>query len=76
MELVRPQHTNQTPTTGFQNYRQDCETFALVAKKFITKDRSLESSLRLALMETMKDLEKDVWKQFDEYVNELLFISA
>ncbi|KAH7727910.1 Protein Y57G11C.9 a [Aphelenchoides avenae] len=58
------------------NYRQDCETFALVAKKLISKDRSLESPLRLALMETMKDLEKDVWKQFDEYVNELLFISA
>lgn len=58
------------------SYRHDCETFGLVTRKLIEKDRSLEDRLKVALLETMKDLEEETMKQLDEFLDQLSFICA
>ncbi|KAE9415972.1 hypothetical protein Angca_008381 [Angiostrongylus cantonensis] len=46
-----------------ETFRGDCQTYAFVARKLIEKDPSLESQLRIALIENMEDLEKQVYEQ-------------
>uniref|UniRef100_A0A0K0DD15 Protein kinase domain-containing protein n=1 Tax=Angiostrongylus cantonensis TaxID=6313 RepID=A0A0K0DD15_ANGCA len=50
-------------------FRGDCQTYAFVARKLIEKDPSLESQLRIALIENMEDLEKQVYEQVDAYLD-------
>lgn len=60
----------------FKAYRHDCETFGLMTRKLISKDRSLEDRLRLALLEMMKDLEAEAIKQLDGFLDQLMFLTA
>uniref|UniRef100_A0A914I0E3 RAB6-interacting golgin n=1 Tax=Globodera rostochiensis TaxID=31243 RepID=A0A914I0E3_GLORO len=55
------------------SYRNDCEAYGLVVNKLIAKDRSLEERLKVALLETMKDLETETIKQLDEFLDQLSF---
>ncbi|KHJ95498.1 hypothetical protein OESDEN_04556 [Oesophagostomum dentatum] len=52
-----------------ETFRGDCQTYAFVTKKLIEKDPSLESQLRIALIENMEDLEKQVYEQVDLYLD-------
>ncbi|KIH64487.1 hypothetical protein ANCDUO_05203 [Ancylostoma duodenale] len=52
-----------------ETFRGDCQTYAFVTKKLIEKDPSLESQLRIALIENMEDLEKQVYEQVDVYLD-------
>ncbi|KJH45756.1 hypothetical protein DICVIV_08197 [Dictyocaulus viviparus] len=52
-----------------ETFRGDCQTYAFVARKLIEKDPSLESQLRIALIENMEDLEKQVYEQIDAYLD-------
>ncbi|KAJ1352273.1 hypothetical protein KIN20_008571 [Parelaphostrongylus tenuis] len=52
-----------------ETFRGDCQTYAFVARKLIEKDPSLESQLRIALIENMEDLEKQVYEQVDAYLD-------
>jgi len=54
------------------NYRTDCETYGFVSQKLISKDRSLEDRVRLALLETMRDLENETMKQLDNYIDQVI----
>uniref|UniRef100_A0A914DUT6 Periphilin-1 C-terminal domain-containing protein n=1 Tax=Acrobeloides nanus TaxID=290746 RepID=A0A914DUT6_9BILA len=56
-------------------YRQDCETFGFVAQNLIQKDRTIEEKIRLALLESMKEIENGTLKQLDEYIDQLLFVT-
>lgn len=49
-------------------FRNDCETFAIVTKKLLAKDESLEQALRMALIENMEDLEKQMMEKVDAYL--------
>ncbi|CAI4224897.1 unnamed protein product [Auanema sp. JU1783] len=50
------------------SFRNDCDTFAFVAKKLLEKDESLEKALRMALIENMEDLEKQLLEKLDAYL--------
>ncbi|EYC28100.1 hypothetical protein Y032_0008g34 [Ancylostoma ceylanicum] len=52
-----------------ETFRGDCQTYAFVTRKLIEKDPSLESQLRIALIENMEDLEKQVYEQVDVYLD-------
>nr|CDJ91752.1 RNA recognition motif domain containing protein [Haemonchus contortus] len=52
-----------------ESFRGDCQTYAFVAKKLIEKDPSLEQPIRIALIESMEDLEKQVYEQVDAYLD-------
>uniref|UniRef100_A0A183BUP2 peptidylprolyl isomerase n=1 Tax=Globodera pallida TaxID=36090 RepID=A0A183BUP2_GLOPA len=57
-----------------RSYRNDCETYGLVANKLVAKDRLLEDRLKLALLETMKELEAETMKQLDDFLDQISFI--
>nr|CAD2193325.1 unnamed protein product [Meloidogyne enterolobii] len=54
-----------------QSYRNDCETFGFVTQKLVEKDKTLEGRLKVALLETMKDLESETMKKFDEFLDQI-----
>ncbi|KAL7070064.1 hypothetical protein ACQ4LE_010948 [Meloidogyne hapla] len=54
-----------------QSYRNDCETFGFVTQKLVEKDRTLEDRLKVALLETMKDLQNETMKKFDEFLDQI-----
>uniref|UniRef100_A0A914IFZ4 RRM domain-containing protein n=1 Tax=Globodera rostochiensis TaxID=31243 RepID=A0A914IFZ4_GLORO len=56
------------------SYRNDCETYGLVANKLVAKDRLLEDRLKLALLETMKELEAETMKQLDDFLDQISFM--
>ncbi|KAL3095104.1 hypothetical protein niasHT_027923 [Heterodera trifolii] len=56
------------------SYRSDCETYGLVANKLIANDRLLEDRLKLALLETMKELEVETMKQLDDFLDQITFM--
>ncbi|KAI1716506.1 RNA recognition motif domain-containing protein [Ditylenchus destructor] len=58
------------------SYRHDCQTFGLMTRKLIGKDKSLEDRLRLALLEVMKDLENEAMAALDEYIDQILILSS
>nr|CAD2153538.1 unnamed protein product [Meloidogyne enterolobii] len=54
-----------------QSYRNDCETFGFVTQKLVEKNKTLEDRLKVALLETMKDLESETMKKFDEFLDQI-----
>nr|CAD2164262.1 unnamed protein product [Meloidogyne enterolobii] len=54
-----------------QSYRNDCETFGFVTQKLVEKDKTLEDRLKVALLETMKDLQSETMKKFDEFLDQI-----
>ncbi|CAK5072658.1 unnamed protein product [Meloidogyne enterolobii] len=54
-----------------KSYRNDCETFGFVTQKLVEKDKTLEDRLKVALLETMKDLQSDTMKKFDEFLDQI-----
>ncbi|CAD5228498.1 unnamed protein product [Bursaphelenchus okinawaensis] len=53
------------------SYRNDCQTFGLVAKKLLNKNSELEKPMKLAMLEVLKDLENGVNQNLLDYVEEL-----
>ncbi|PAV73209.1 hypothetical protein WR25_14300 [Diploscapter pachys] len=51
--------------TAFKN---DCQTFAFVAKKLVSKDGALEKSIRLSLIENFEDMEKQLMDKIEKYL--------
>ncbi|VDL66810.1 unnamed protein product [Nippostrongylus brasiliensis] len=51
-----------------ESFRGDCQTYAFVARKLIEKDPSMETQIRMALIENIEDLEKQVYDQVDAYL--------
>lgn len=47
-----------------------------MTRKLICKDRSLEDRLRLSLLEVMKDLEIEALKNLDDYLDQMIFLTA
>nr|CAD2188063.1 unnamed protein product [Meloidogyne enterolobii] len=54
-----------------QSYRNDCETFGFVTQKLVEKNKTLEDRLKVALLETMKDLQSETMKKFDEFLDQI-----
>ncbi|CAJ0575178.1 unnamed protein product, partial [Mesorhabditis spiculigera] len=49
-------------------FKSDCETFKIVTLKLLGKDADLEKPLRIALMEVMTDLEKQLLEKLDAFI--------
>ncbi|KAL7070072.1 hypothetical protein ACQ4LE_010954 [Meloidogyne hapla] len=56
-----------------KSYRNDCETFGFVTQKLVEKDKALEERLKVALLETMNDLENETLKKLDEFLDQISF---
>ncbi|CAD6194472.1 unnamed protein product [Caenorhabditis auriculariae] len=51
---------------------QDCETFAVVTQKLLSKDDTLESSLRIALIENLDELYAEFLKKVDKVLEDMI----
>lgn len=52
-------------------FKGDCETFKIVTLKLLSKDGDLEKSLRLAMMQVIEDLEKQMIEKLDAFLAQL-----
>ncbi|MFH4984654.1 hypothetical protein AB6A40_011363 [Gnathostoma spinigerum] len=55
-------------------FKQDCETFGFVVKTLIQKDPALEERLRIALADTIKDMEESFTQKIDQYLDQLVIL--
>ncbi|PAA47675.1 hypothetical protein BOX15_Mlig005491g1, partial [Macrostomum lignano] len=54
-----------------ESYRQDCDTFTVVVKMLISKDPQLESRIRSALKETLREIGQQCVEELRDYVRHL-----
>ncbi|CAL2038945.1 unnamed protein product [Caenorhabditis brenneri] len=53
-------------------FRNDCETYAVVTRALLSKDETMQFTLKMALHENMEDLHKQFMKRVDDYLDQLL----